>query len=123
MKFLPIELRYKIGQHLEVIEREALKLRPRKFSLQRIQALEDRLQAAQTLLKVASRVVQRDHRLIIDLSLLHDDHSGLDCYSHLYQLQRDSQGNVRVLAFMCSDYSRFGVIWDSRWLEKLSNSN
>ena len=94
MMCFPIELRYKIGQHLGVIEREALNLRPRKLSFQRIQALEDRLQAAQTLLKVEFRVLHR--RLIIELSLLYDDHSGYDCYSHLYELQRDSQGNVRV---------------------------
>lgn len=110
--FLPIELRYNIGQHLGVIEREALKLCPRKLSLQRIQALEDRLQAAQTSFKVESRVVQRDHRLVIELSLRYDGHSYLYRYSHLYELQRDSQGNVRVLAF---EQDSFEVIWDSRY--------
>lgn len=41
MTFLPIGIRYMIGQHLGVIEREALGLPPRKLSKERLLKFQD----------------------------------------------------------------------------------
>ncbi len=104
--FLPVEILYNIGQHLGVMEREVLKLPPRKLSLQRVQDLEKMLKLARTSGIVDSWV--RDHRLVIVLY----QYEGY--LSHLYTLQRDSNGNECVLGW--DRLRRYNVIWDSKTL-------
>ena len=111
--FLPAEILYNIGQHLGVMEREVLKLPPRKLSSQRVQDLEEMLESAHTSGKVHC-VMHRNHLLTIVLWLIYDNHSGLNSLSSLYELQRDVIGNVRVLAYDINCY--LNVIWDSKAL-------
>jgi hypothetical protein len=104
--FLPIEILYNIGQHLGVMEREVLKLPPRKLASRRVSDLED-------MLKAAHCDTQWDKMLIITLFLKYDYHRSLYRPSHLYELQRDIDGYVRVLAYTHDDLK---VIWDSKAL-------
>ena len=50
--FLPLEILYNIGQHLGVIEREVLKLPPRKLARQRVQDLEEMLKLARVMVMI-----------------------------------------------------------------------